>query len=239
MKNEILIRTYAGDAEWLSWCLRSCQKFNPELPVKLVCPEQDRDTIRRVADPLGFYVSGVEPHHKDGYMDQQWTKLHADIFCPEADFVIHMDSDCIWTGSWEELFDERETPILLYTSYDRFVGEPAYVWKRLTEKALGFEVENEYMRRQPLVYPRFVYAAVRKHLNEVHGNLWSWFKGIGNREFSEFNVIGAWCADNVSPDAICFRDTETEELPEEVMKQGWSWGGMTPKVKRLWEETLT
>ncbi len=236
MKLEILIRTHAPDAQWLEWCLLSCKQRVPEIPVTVVCPIEDYGRIKLVTDKHGLHLNAVYPAHKDGYMDQQWTKLNADHFCPKANYIIHMDSDCIWTAGVEGLFTETEygvQPLMLITPYaDLGDNVP---WKVFTEQALGFGVEYEYMRRMPLVFPRWIYKGVRDSLRLAHPEgLETWFAALPNRELSEFNVLGAWC-DKHARDYFDWVDTSSgHPLPEPVMRQGWSWGGMTPEVKQEW-----
>lgn len=237
MKKHILIRTYAQDRQWMHWCLRSCAKFVPDLPVTVVCPESDYRKVKETAGDT--VVLGVMPMHKDGYIDQQWTKLIADHLCPDADYIIHVDSDCIWTAGWEGLFRDGK-PLLLKTPYTDLVGSGgAEVWQDVTEEALGFRPEFEYMRRQPMVFPRKLYQMARDALNAAHEEgLWKWFPTIGHRRFSEFNVLGA-VADKWLNEEFCWIDTTGgASLPETVMRQGWSWGGMTPEIKQEWEGIL-
>lgn len=242
MKLEILIRTHAPDAQWLEWCLLSCKQRVPEIPVTVVCPITDGPRIKLVTDKFDLPLSTVYPVHKDGYMDQQWTKLNADHFCKDADYIIHVDSDCIWTAGVEGLFSDGK-PLMLKTPYDELQSGGAGVWQGITERALGYRPEFEYMRRMPLVYPRIAYSLLRSHLREVHakdGGLEKWFAGLENREFSEFNALGLFC-DWYLTEQFTWVDTSRvgsgfcqETLPEPVMRQGWSWGGMTPEVKQEW-----
>lgn len=241
MNPEIFIRTYAKDAEWLDWCLRSCLKNAPTLPITLVCPEEDREAIRLVSDKYDVLAQGVAPHHKDGYLDQQWSKLNADAFCRDADYIIHVDSDCIWTGlDWQEELFKEDKPVIIMTSYNSLKGSGAECWQEITEDALGWKPDYEFMRRHPSVYPRWLYTDVRAWLNKAHadeGGLWEWYKGIKNRRFSEFNVLGA-VAWKYHREKFHWIDSDKDVLPEKVVEQGWSWGGFTDEAKKKWEELL-
>lgn len=236
MKPEIMIRTYAGDADWLDWCLNSCDLRVPDLPVLVVCPDGDADVIRKVTNNWDVPLSTTTPTHKDGYLDQQWTKLHADCFCAQATHIIHVDSDCIWIDGWESLFQDGK-PLLLKTPYRLLEGDGAYAWRRITGNAIGFVPNYEYMRRQPLVYPRELYKIARDRMRSLCPNegLENWFKGIKDRSFSEFNVLGA-IADLFLHDQFVWLDTETDELPDPVAIQGWSWGGLKGETLEKWKE---
>lgn len=239
MNPSILIRTHAPDIPWLDWCLKSCNLRVPDLPITVVCPEKDYAKVKLVTDPWDTPLSGVAPFHKDGYIDQQWTKLNADHFCPDASHIIHVDSDCVWADGWESLFKDGK-PVLLKTPYTELVGDGAAAWQTITEESLGLPqpIEFEYMRRHPLVYPTGLYAKVRRHMRGLRdGRLEDWFRGIANREFSEFNVIGAF-ADYYTPEDFHWIDTSKSALPGTVMRQGWSWGGMTDEVLKEWGELV-
>ena len=225
----ILLRTYAGDAEWLPYLFKSCEIHAPETPIIMVYPKKDHNRLAQFAERSTASFK-VYPHHKDGYIDQQWTKLHADEFC-NSDYVIHLDSDCVVLRSLDDLFVGRK-PIMLKTPYRLMEGD-SLTWRGVTAGYVGFNPDYEYMRRQPLVYPRHAYKAVRGFVEKVKGPWHKWFPKISNRSLSEYNVIGAVC-DKELHDDFHWIDTEFDPLPPLVVRQGWSWGGID-KVRAEWE----
>lgn len=238
MNPEIFIRTYAGDALWLDWCLKSICKNAPTLPITLVAPESDREVVKRVAEKYDVYVHGVTPVHKEGYMDQQWSKIHADVFCRDASHIIHVDSDCLWTNpDWQKELFKNGKPIAYKTSYRSLEGSGAIHWQGITESALGFGIDYEYMRRHPAVYPREIYERLKEHLGARHNGLKGWYSGLKDRRFSEFNALGAF-ADRFFSQDFHWIDTDGDILPEKVVEQGWSWGGFGEVERKRWEELL-
>ena len=158
----------------------------------------------------------------DGYMAQQITKLYADEFC-EADYVAHLDSDCIL---------ERKL-----CAGDLFIGgKPVYLredgtdshWIDVAAVTLGWRDSNEYMRRLPIVYPKWIYAEFREWIKQKHKMpLEHWVAIQPAREFSEFQSLGQW-AHKYHHDA--FHWLHPSEFPTYV-NQFWSWGGITPEIK--------
>ena len=54
---------------------------------------------------------------------------------------------------------------------------------------------------------------------------------VPNKEFSEFNVIGA-IAEQHRAELYNILDTTIDPLPEKVAEQRWSWGGLTPEIRK-------
>jgi hypothetical protein len=219
-----LIRTYNGDKEWLKYCLASLRKWAPNIPLTVVAP---------VGHEVGCPVVHVEPKSPNGYIDQQYTKLHADLFVSDvASHVVHLDSDCIMINGLGEMF-ANEKPVMLKTPYSQLDGQ-ANVWRGITAHYLGFDVEYEYMRRMPLAYPVGLYPKVRDHLISLHGPFDGWFSKIDGHKFSEFNILGAY-AERHMPEFFHWVDTSLQELPPPVARQGWSWGGLDAS-REEWEK---
>ena len=231
----VFIRTYAGDAGWLRYCLASLRKHEPDVRCVVVCPQSDHDEIHPIAAEHGALYDVLTPLHEDGYMDQQWTKLHADNWC-KTKYIVHVDSACLFLQPLDALFEDGK-PLMLKTPWEdieQYNGE--HVWNRITANAIGFRPGFEYMRRQPLTYPRLVYSQIRQHLEDLHGSLSEWFLNLPHRELSEYNVMGAWC-DTFAKEHFRWINTREEPLPPLVARQGWSWGGLS-KVKAEWDAIL-
>jgi hypothetical protein len=123
----------------------------------------------------------------------------------------------------ENSFMIGRKPILLKTRYGNLGGGEA--WRPITEKAMGRQVEWEYMRRLPLMYRRDTLTAFRNAFIHVFDSMAS----MKDRAFSEFNCIGAFI-EMYEPDGYFISDTE-QWMQEPVAKQFWSWGGITPEIK--------
>jgi len=218
---------YDRDLPWLKYCLASVAKFGGKYDYAMVVA--DRTTGSKVLE----YCSSIGfPHAVDdesaripkGYIAQQYTKLRADLFVPNGiDYICNIDSDCLLIEKHDPsvLFEDGR-PLLLYTPYAD-IGD-AVCWKAPVEAAVGHAVDNEYMRRFPLVYPRWAFEPARRHLEELHGKtLLHYLKDVP--VFSEFNYLGAWCADHAK-DSFAWKLTGRDPVPHSPVKQFWSWGGI-------------
>lgn len=226
MKTDIFIRSYRGDFAWLNYALKSCsisaEGFNT---THVVVPIQDKDLLNLTRE----HVHSCH-QHCNGYLHQQITKLKADEYS-SADVIWHIDSDTIFkrTVTPQEFIKDGKV-IMFYEPYSRLDCR----WQAITEAAVGFSVENEFMRRPPHVYPRWLYGEVRAHLDKVHGNWEKFIASRQNNEFSEYNVMGAvaW---------QFFRDRFEWVLPEyseSFVQQYWSWGGIDNSRQEI-EDILT
>jgi len=219
---DILVKGCARDARWLPWLFRSIARFATGFrEVVVLFPRAERAAI----DGMGLTRERVifTDDHGDGYLYQQVCKLQADRYT-DADFVCHVDSDCIFQGpaSPETYFTEGR-PQLLHVSYAALGGEGAACWRAGTERALGRPVELEFMRRMPLVYPRAAYAGFRGFLERTHGTpLEPFLMGSPpDARPSEFNWLGAWCWFHMH-DGFHWVDTLSEPLPPNPLRQYWS-----------------
>lgn len=226
IKPHILIRTYSGDREWLRYCLASIRKHEPEMGITVVAP---------TGHDVGCECVYVDPVHHDGYVDQQFTKLHAHQFVPEGTtHVVNIDSDCILLGKISNLFVDGK-PMMLKTPWEQ-IDVHAGVWRGITSHFLGFEPPFEYMRRMGLTYPVSIYQELSNYLVGRLGPWNNWFPYIGNRRLSEFNLLGAF-ADKFMGDQFHWINTATDPLPPLTVKQGWSWGGID-HVREEWQAIL-
>jgi len=222
MSADIFIRSYAPDFKWLNYCLFSCAKFAKGFSsIQIAVPEQDKHLLSHLTIEE---IHGVNPACQDGYLDQQITKLHADEFCA-GEYIVHLDSDCIWTKEVSpENFFKNGKPIILVE--DNVISP----WQEISEKTLGWHDTKEYMRRLPIIYPRWVYEEFRKWIVNKHGmTLRQWISIQRFREFSEFNTLGQWL--------YRFHNEKFEWLhPSDVeafAKQFWSWGGVEEKEDEI------
>jgi hypothetical protein len=217
MKVDIFIRTYSADVELLGYCLRSiekhCQGFRN---VIITVPARDRHLLGY--DPR--YQVHTVPHFQDDYLGQQSSKLHAHHFS-DADLILYVDSDCIFTEPvTPKSFMVENKPLILKTRYDKMSGD-VLNWKPITEKALGFKVEYEYMRRLPLMYWREDLSQLQNALQIRHAQkLETYIVSQPLRAFTEFNVFGAFC-EHYYGNKYTFQDTELG-VPKAVAIQFWS-----------------
>lgn len=232
---DIVIRTYSKDLEWLKYALQSIHKFCSGFrDIIIVIPESQKHLL----DEFNLTHEKVFtcPDYKDDYLGQQITKIYADQYS-DAEYIMYGDSDTLITNPIKPEFLFRENkPIILKTNYEKLGN--AVPWKVVTEKALGFGVEFEFMRRHPFLYHSSTLKAFREYMKELHGKeINEFINEQPNRAFSEFNAVGAF-ANKFEHDKYYFQDTETEPLPPLYVRQFFSWGGLTDEVMKEIVEIL-
>jgi Family of unknown function (DUF6492)/Nucleotide-diphospho-sugar transferase len=221
---DVMIRSYRNDFPWLGHCLKSLHERLAGWRAVTVCvPNEDLWGVQALTleKVHGIAESG------DGYMHQQVTKLHAFLYS-NADFILHVDSDCIFTRpcSVEEMIHKGKAMVLR----EENVNSP---WSIIAARQLGWQDSGEYMRRMPILYPRWAYTAFKAWMESHTGmGLEAFIMSRPNREFSEFNTIGQWLYRFHSDEIEWKHPSEMEPM----CKQFWSWDGLAAheeEVKRL------
>lgn len=239
---DIFIRTYPKDYPWLKHCLASIDKFCTGFrKIWIVSPED-----APVGKDGSIIWKAMNDESEDGYLAQQITKLYADVITGyEPDYILHIDSDTLFTrpvtpvdffhptGFSTEGKLQRKL-IWYYTPYEK-TKTP---WKPITEKFLGEHVANEFMRRLPMMMPKFLYAKMREFCFALHHRIISeYVRTQPYREFSEFNALGAF-AFSRHHDEFHWVNTEEGTIPAPFARQFYSWGGITDEVKKEIEQIL-
>src|SRR5262249_42897707 len=126
----------------------------------------------------------------------------------------------------------------MMTPYDK----TATPWKSITEKFLKQPVEFEFMRRFPIIIPRWLHWEVRAFCEREHKlQIEKYIMQQPYRAFSEFNALGAYA---YAFHRDKFNWINTEEVPPEkwpvlTVDQRYSHGGLNEKIKQEWEEILS
>ena len=156
--------------------------------------------------------------------------------------IVYFDSDyvCYQPIKASDFTVDGKVHVLM-TPYAKFekelVSNPSYdanvlKWRTATQNALGFTPEYEFMRQVPAVFLaetlRRIEADYPNMLTDHCSKLKDTF------DFSEFNVMGAY-AYKYHPQLYTFLNTETDDCPARIVKQHWSWGGISKKVKKFLE----
>jgi hypothetical protein len=232
VKVDIFIRSYKNDFEWLKYCLRSIKKFCKGFnDVHVAVPNEDVSAL----DFLDGEIAHGVCDKCEGYLAQQVTKMYADNFC-NADYILHVDSDCIFfKETHPEDFFEHEKPIVLYDENVMAVC-PIYStirptpWPEIAKLTLGWFDEKEYMRRLPIIYPRWIYPEFRKFVQQVQKHdLETWICAQPYRQFSEFNTLGQW-ANRFHNDKFTWLKSGEKET---CATQHWSWGGVEQHMQKI------
>lgn len=226
---DIFIRTYDKDLPWLAYALKSIHKYVTGYREIVICiPEGQGHLLAHLTQERVIEVEDLQ----DGYIGQQLTKMEAWRYT-KADAIVYWDSDVIATeplNITKDLFKDGK-PILYKTRYSLISSHGHDCpWQSITEKAVGFGVEWEYMRRMPLTYLRDDIGDACAYLERAQGvSLRNFLSALPGRDFSEFNAIGAFI-DSYRNDFYAIIDTDTIEMPRNKVNQEWSWGGVTPEV---------
>jgi hypothetical protein len=236
MKTAIFVRSYWKDLDWLELCLRSigryCYGFDE---VVVAVPESSRHWV--VRSP---WLRGVRmffcPNYPDDYLGQQVTKLLADRIV-DAELIVHVDADCIFTRPTHPRdlapAGRPQVPTRPIAELGRH-----YPWRRPTEEFLGFSVGLDFMQQPPFVYPRWLYPLLRRHCCETHGLSIECYVGSRpTRGFSEFNALGAYAHRHHAQD-FEFPHVCGGQAPSPHCDWYWSWGRLTPEIRRRIEVTL-
>lgn len=233
---DIFIRTYPGDYQWLGYCLQSIKQFARGFrKVWIVSPGDN---------PYGPLMEieaewkKINDETEDGYLAQQITKLYADVLTDyQSDYILHLDSDVILSREVTpgDFFDSNGKPVWYYTPYAA-IQTP---WQEITEKFMLFTQPYEFMRRFPMIIPRWLYPRLREFCHKIHGRVISeYIRTQPMRAFSEFNALGAYAYFH-HQDSFAWRDTTAmETMPPPFGVQFHSWGGITPEVKKQIEQIL-
>jgi hypothetical protein len=236
MATSLFVRTYWKDLDWLQLCLRSIDRYCCGFAeVVVAVPESSRPWMLRSTLPGAARLVYI-PTYADDYLGQQVTKLNADLYTAAA-FIAHVDADCIFVRSTrpEDLAPDGRPRLAT-----RPIAELGrhYPWRRPTETFLGFPVELDFMQQPPFVYPRWLYPLLRDHCLATHGvSIERYVTSRPPRGFSEFNVLGAY-AFRHHAEHFDFPTIGTPSAPPSHCDWYWSWGGITPEIRRRIEARL-
>jgi hypothetical protein len=192
--HEVFIASYEKDFPWLDVNLRSLRRFSEGFLPPVVCVE--RHEVRSAKQ----YTDGAHLCAKDGrgpgtgFLRAQIAMMCADIMCPSADYIYLLGSDCMAFRRFApDVYWFRDKPVMLYNSYAELGNMDAVgMWQGSTEQVLGFSCPNETMRRLPLVYPRELFPAVRKHIEDRHGMAFEDYIYKKGHPLSESNILGCY-----------------------------------------------
>lgn len=247
MTNQCFISSYRGDFPWLQFCLRSLHNFSegflpPVISVSLEDAETARFIVQKCYPGAEVVIHPLPPPHTAavqgfGMMRAMNSMMHADVFCPKADNIFLVGSDCLATRPFrgEDYVGKRGEPVVLMNSYEEIkrVHPDALPWRDGTAQILGFTPPCEYMRRLPSVFAAHTFFETRKYIADLHGKSFVsyWFDGYaaGQRGQSEANLLGA-IAHRFTPNRYTFQLMDGVEQPPNAMLQMWSHGGLDHKI---------
>lgn len=252
----ILIVTYEKDLPWLHYCLRSIEKFTKGFQgTTIAFPRHSEEAFRKTTEGFDVELFPYNETKGKGFVQHEAMMGKADLICPGSAYVLHMDSDCIFTTpTGPEHYFTAGLPQYLYRSYESLSEEDplrpgskvisdCVQWLKPTEAQLGFKVPHAYtMCRHPTVFPGTFYPAYRAHIEKVHGKRFMDYFMEGRNEFPQdrmdFTAMGAFAFYRMKA-AFRWIDICREPYPKDRMKAFWSHGGITPEIRRELESLLS
>lgn len=155
---------------------------------------------------------------KNDYMDDQLSIIMSDRH--EGDYIAHMGIDSVFTDTASlSSFIEDGKVMMPYTSYEALytskMPEEMKVGVKknqdMTSAVMNEEIEYEFARRMPIVYPREIYAEARKFIEDIHKVTIEEYMSELNM-FNAYNFLGAFCY-KYANDLFMWLNTEEMRLP--------------------------
>lgn len=229
MTVDIFVRTYSRDLAFLVHAVKSIQdRVTGFRSLVITAPRAD---ALRISKAIGLPVIGVAPFHDD-YVGQMYTKLKATDHT-DADVICFWDSDTVAAApvDLQSLLFDGDRLIMHHVPFAG-LQDGSHIWRDTMARDMGSVPEFEFMRRLPLAYHRSTLIGTVQHIERVQGMpLESYMKRLPRRSFTEFNCCGMWAYDN-ERDLYDWRIDEAEVLRWKAMvKQFWSWGGITREIR--------
>ena len=258
MKTDIFIKTCAKDLNWLSYCLKSIEKFATGFDkVIIVCDKNDYDittatiglsvtNLKCVVKEHTYKIYDHELHNIPfGYQIQKVVKLTWTSFS-DADRVLQIDSDCIFTRPCDVskywMVDDK---IMWIVSQWKYASKAEIdMWERgrlwftnyqNCEHNLmvlpGFTMDSETTTN----FIQYIFDRFRYDINEL-------FTKKSNPHLSVYNTFGLylWMLEDCTTyniDALEVYDKKYEFVncskiqQPYPLKQYWSWGKLTDEIK--------
>ena len=179
---DFLVPFYSAHAPFVAYLLNSIDLFVPCRGdiVFVMTPEDVPSFLAVKKVDTKFHI--LRPSLPDGfgYLEQQLITLRADIYTTRK-YVMMLDTDVVLSSyRLDECYIHDNKIIVHCIPYDSAVAarQPENlidIWRRGTEHALGVNVSAECMTRIPLLYPREIFAALRKHIEALHSKNFTLF----------------------------------------------------------------
>jgi hypothetical protein len=166
--------------------------------------------------------------------------VYADEWCPDADFIAHIDADCIFTEPvTPEDYVKDGRPILRYELFDRITKRHGGVgkWKEVTEKCLPFPIPYETMRCHPEVYHRGLYRETRDLMKIKTGKSVDDYMQEQRNEFPqsfcEFCTLGNVVMERFRDHYVLVEQSGDTVVPSNKLQQFWSHGPIN-ESQHIW-----
>jgi hypothetical protein len=247
MTARIFTCTCAKDFPWLKYCLRSIGKFATGFAgVTILVPTQDLDLLQKLVDEarieiaLPVHCLALDEWPSLGMVWHMNQVMHADQHCPGADFIAHLDPDCVFTAPVSpDTYIKDGKPILRFENF-HFIGyrHPGVLrWQECTTKCLPFPVHYETMRCHPEIYHHGLYAAARAQMEEKTGRTVPDYVRTCRNEypqgFCEFVTLGNVAMQLFREQYHLVEQFSNRVAPPNHVQQFWSHGALD-QSQHIW-----
>lgn len=222
---DFFIRSHFLDGQQLVYFLRSVEAFVPRHVYRnIIMTYNERDDVYFQSFIPSFNLPIVLKPIDDGgvtegYQAQIYNKMMAFTYT-DADYIIFMDSDCMFTKQQHNYsFVSKDGAV--YVKSVAYESLPAMFsrWRRPSEMLLGFPIENETMTGFPIVYPRVLLEEVHKHVEYQHRKPFKdVFFGIQGR--NEFTPLGAYLQTKMDRRLWAHRVEEAYVVQQQSLRNG-------------------
>lgn len=255
----ILIVSCRRDADMCEQLLRSIKRNAHGFSgIVLMVPVQDVKFFRNIPDCVKLTTFDEAP--EKGFLHHMIQICRADEICPEADQIVHIDSDCLmWRRTTPEDFMPKGKCLMVREHYNLIAprNPNRLIWGTVVERAIGIKPQYDTMVRHPNIYPRAVYGALRDAVERhTRRNFDEYVFSCENgwpQGFCEFVSLGT-IALTQFPEAFTIVDYDHEKdsreagivgrghqylyRPErDAIVEGWSHGGYA-RYKTDWDKFL-
>jgi hypothetical protein len=245
MTTDIFICTCAKDFPWLKYCLRSIEKFTAGFnAVRILVPKEDHAGLQKLVDEEVsnrdlFHCLGREEWPGQGMNWHMAQIMYTDTISP-ADFIAHLDPDCVFTGPvTPDTYFRDGKPILRFENF-HFIGfrHPGVLrWQECTTKCLPFPVHYETMRCHPSVYHRGLYAPARAQMEQKTGQpVPDYIRSCKNeypQGFCEFVTLGNVAMQFFRDQYHLVEQFSNRVTPPNHVQQFWSHGPLD-QSQHIW-----
>lgn len=225
MTIDVIIRSYFRDFSWLRLALKSIDVFlSGYRRVLLILPESSADRWSDAWAPRGLSLQlrACEDYQND-YLGQQVSKLYADELS-DADYLVHLDADCVFLkpAKIERDFFNDGKPTHIYRKKSQ--RPPVDGWRTSVHRVLGIRTEMEFMVAMPAIYPRDIYAALRRVIaNRTGQDPKAFVLSQRPDQISEFSLLGAY-AYRFMRSQFAWIDADQARLDDWPCTQFWGRG---------------
>lgn len=205
----IVIPTDVDNCIWLKYCVQSIKEnvvgYDEIVIVDVDGSVTDFEKVRLDTDCINRE-----------FLNKSYAVMQADVFVKQGNDV------CVWLPNFLmcRRYDLRATyvdgkPTILcdtYASLSRQTGDifkAVQNWQTSTESVIGKDVDFEFARTNPIIYPYFIFEEIRAFIKDKYASdLPEYLNAVNCPDipegfcFNEYNVLGAYLYSNYGDEFV-------------------------------------